>query len=388
VARHYLDHASTTPLRPEARSAMAAWDAIGVTADPGRVHTEGRMVRAALEEARDQVAALFGVRPRQVVLTSGGTEAVNAAVWGVLAGHTSGPGAARAPVACAAVEHSAVRDASAHHGALVTIPVDGEGRIHPDAVSDTVARATAEFGRPPVLVHCQSANHEVGTLQDVAGVVALCRELGIPVHVDAAAAAGHVPLDMEASGADLVSVSSHKLGGPAGVGALVLRRGLRIDPLLVGGEQERGRRAGLEDVVGAIGFGAAAAALAAPGRLTTEAGSARRWTDRLLAVATAVDGVVPYGDTVDRVPHILCLGVAGVEAEPVLLGLDQAGVAVHSGSSCSSESLEPSPVLEAMGVDSERSLRLSVGWSTNNDDVEAFARAFAGVVERLRNLAR
>jgi len=367
---------------------MAEWDALGITADPGRVHTEGRMVRAALEEARDQVAALFGVRPRQVVLTSGGTEAINAAVWGVLAGHNSDPGLSRAPVACAAVEHSAVRDASARHGAVVTIPVDGQGRIGSDAVADALARSVVEHGGAPVLVHCQFANHEVGTLQDVSGVVGLCRDHGIPVHVDAVAAAGHVPVDMEECGADLVSVSSHKLGGPAGVGALVLRRGLRIDPLLVGGEQERGRRAGLEDVMGAIGFGAAAAALAAPGRLATEAAASRQWTDRLLAAATSVDGVIPYGDTVDRVPHILCLGVAGVEAEPVLLGLDQSGVAVHSGSSCSSESLEPSPVLEAMGVDGERSLRLSVGWSTTDDDVEAFTGAFAGVVGRLRDLAR
>jgi len=137
VARHYLDHASTTPLRPEARAAMAAWEDLGVTADPGRVHTEGRMVRAALEEARDQVAELFGVRPRQVVLTSGGTEAVNAAVWGMVAGSASGGDLA--PVACAAVEHSAVRDASSRHGVVVTIPVDGRARIQPEAVADTVA---------------------------------------------------------------------------------------------------------------------------------------------------------------------------------------------------------------------------------------------------------
>ena len=373
---------------------MAEWDALGVTADPGRVHTEGRMVRAALEEARDQVAALFGVRPRQVVLTSGGTEAINSAVWGVLAGHISESGHAsesggrRAPVACAAVEHSSVRDASARLGALVTIPVDSQGRIHPDAVADAIAHSIQEHGRPPVLVHCQFANHEVGTLQDVAGVVDVCRNQGIPVHVDAVAAAGHVPVDIEALGADLVSVSSHKLGGPAGVGALVLRRGLRIEPLLVGGEQERGRRAGLEDVIGAIGFGAVAAALADTARISAEAAESRRRTDRLLAAATSVEGVVPYGDTVDRVPHILCLGIAGVEAEPVLLGLDQAGVAVHSGSSCSSESLEPSPVLEAMGVDGERSLRLSVGWTTTDDDIDAFTRSFAGVVGRLRDLAR
>ena len=389
MARHYLDHASTTPPRPEARDAMAAWEELGVTADPGRVHTEGRMVRVALEDARDQVAGLFGVRPRQVVLTSGGTEAVNAAVWGVVASaaQATGPYGSAAPVACAAVEHSAVRDASARHGVVVAIAVDRVGRIDPEAVADAVARCDAEFGHPPVLVHCQAANHEVGTSQDVAGVVARCRELGVPVHVDAVAAAGHLPFDAESSGADLVSVSSHKLGGPAGVGALILRRGLRIDPLLVGGVQERGRRAGLENVAGAIGFGAACAALAEPGRIGEEASAARRLTERLLAAALAVDGVTLYGDTDRRVPHIVCLGVEGVEAEPVLLGLDQAGVAVHSGSSCSSESLEPSPVLEAMGVDGERSLRLSVGWPTTDDDVEAFARAFAGVVGRLRDLA-
>ncbi len=166
-----------------------------------------------------------------------------------------------------------------------------------------------------------------------------------------------------------------------------MRRGLRIEPLLVGGEQERGRRAGLENVAGAVGFGAVAAALATPGRVAEEAGAARRRTDRLAAAALAVDGVVRYGDPVDRVPHIVCVGVGGVEAEPVLLGLDQAGVAVHSGSSCSSESLEPSPVLLAMGVDGERSLRLSVGWSTTDGDVAAFGTAFAGVVGRLRDLA-
>jgi cysteine desulfurase len=386
VARHYLDHASTTPLRPEARAAMAAWEDLGVTADPGRVHTEGRIVRAALEEAREQVASLFGVRPRQVVLTSGGTEAVNAAVWGVLSG-ADGPPAGASPVACAAVEHSSVRDASALHGRIVPVAVDGVGRIHAEALADAVARSTGAHGRPPALAHCQTANHEVGTVQDLAAVVERCHDLGVPVHVDAAASAGVCALDVDAIGADLVSVSSHKLGGPAGVGALILRRGLRIEPFVVGGEQERGRRAGLENVAGAIGFGGAAAALAGAGRREAEAGAARRRTEAILAAATAVPGVVPYGDTVDRVPHLVCVGVAGVEAEPVLLGLDQAGVAVHSGSSCSSESLAPSPVLEAMGVDGERSLRISVGWSTTDHDVDAFAAAFPGVVSRLRDLA-
>ncbi|HEV3282209.1 MAG TPA: cysteine desulfurase family protein [Acidimicrobiales bacterium] len=377
MARHYLDHASTTPIRPEARAAIAGWEHDGVAADPGRVHTEGRMVRAALEAARDQVAGLFGVRPRQVVFTSGGTEAVNAAVWGV-----SSPG--RGPILCADVEHSAVREASARSGPLVPIEVDSFGRL--GDVEDAFGRCRSVHGTDPVLVHCQWANHEVGTVQPVSDVVELCRSRHTLVHVDAAAAAGHLPIDLAETGADLVSVSAHKLGGPAGSGALILRRGLRIDPLLVGGEQERARRAGFENVLAAVGFGAAAAALSSAGSLQAEAAVARSLTDRLTESATAVDGVRVFGDPVDRVPHIVCLGVDGVEAEPVLLGLDQSGIAVHSGSSCSSEALEPSPVLEAMGVDGERSLRLSVGWPSTETDVDAFESAFGPVVEGLRAL--
>jgi cysteine desulfurase len=173
------------------------------------------------------------------------------------------------------------------------------------------------------------------------------------------------------------------------VGALVVRRGLRLEPLLVGGQQERGRRAGMENVAGIVGFGAAAAHIAAGG-LEAEAERQLQLTGTALAGALAVPGVVAYGDTSPggRLPHIVCLGVEGVEAEAVLLGLDQAGVAVHSGSACSSESLEPSPVLEAMGVDAARSLRVSVGWSTTEQDVAAFARALPAVVGRLRSLGR
>ena len=187
-------------------------------------------------------------------------------------------------------------------------------------------------------------------------------------------------------GADLVSVSAHKFGGSAGIGVLVVRRGLRIDPFLVGGEQERARRAGLENVTAAIGFGAAAAALGTGGTLDRESAAALARSDRLTRVARRVDDVSVFGDPDRRLPHIVCLGIGGVEAEPVLLGLDQSGIAAHSGSSCSSESLEPSPVLEAMGVDAERSLRLSVGWSTTDADVDAFASAFAPVVAGLRAL--
>jgi len=340
------------------------------SADPGRVHTEGRMVRAAVEEAREDVATLLGVRPRQVIFTSGATEAANAAVFAAM--QAAAPGR---KIALAGVEHSCVRESSARYP-TVPLPVDGLGRIDADAVD----------GSDVALVHCQWANHEVSTVQPVAAVVKRARAAGALVHVDAAAAVGHVPLDLGELGADLVSVSAHKFGGPAGVGALVLRRGLRVEPFIVGGAQERARRAGLENVPAIAGFGAAATAVRA--RLAAEEAIARRLTSRLLEAALAVEGVVAYGDTSEagRLPHIVCVGVEGVEAEAVVLGLDQAGIAVHSGSACSSEALEPSPVLEAMGVDAERSLRLSVGWNTTDADVDAFATAFRAVVARLRSL--
>ena len=349
---------------------MLPW--LASPADPGRVHTEGRLARVAVEEAREQVADLLGARPREVVFTSGATEAAAAAVHGASERGRH--------VVCSAVEHSAVREASARHEVTV-VGADGSGRVDPAEVLEAVRPGET------ALVHLQWANHEVATLQPVADVVAACRERGVLVHVDAAAAAGHVPVDFGVLGADLMSVSAHKMGGPQGVGALLVRRGLRLRPLLVGGEQERGRRAGTENVAGVAGFGTAAEVLATGGRLDAEAGVCRALTERALAAATAVEGVVAYGDLVARVPHIVCLGVAGVEAEAVLLGLDQAGVAAHSGSACSSESLEPSPVLEAMGVDAQRSLRVSVGWSTTDADVDAFADAFPAVVARLRELA-
>jgi cysteine desulfurase len=372
VSRHYLDHASTSSARPEVVEAMLPW--LAATADPGRVHAEGLLARGAVEEARERVAALLGARPREVVFTGGGTEAVATAVFGATQGR---PGTGH--VVCPAVEHSAVRDASARH--LVTmVGVDRRGRVDPAEVAALVRPGET------ALVHLQWANHEVGTLQPVARVVAACRERGVLVHVDAAAAAGHVPVHFGALGADLLSVSAHKMGGPQGVGALLVRRGLRLEPLMVGGDQERSRRAGTENMAGIVGFGAAAEVLARPGRLAAEAEVARALTARALDAAAALDRTEAYGDLDARVPHIVCLGVTGVEAEAVVLGLDQAGVAVHSGSACSSESLEPSPVLEAMGVDARHSLRVSVGWPTTEADVDAFCAALSPVVGRLRAL--
>ncbi len=380
MRRTYLDHASTTPPRPEALAALTHWTSMP-SADPGRLHEEGRTVRDALEEARQQVAALVGASPRQVVFTSGGTEAINAAVWGAT---RRSPGA---PVLYADVEHSAVRETSTRLAPTEVIPVDASARIDTSALETRLRSTTLER---PALVHCQWANHEVGTFQPVREIVALCRSAGVAVHVDAAAACGHVPMDLSELGADLVSVSAHKLGGVPGAGALVIRRGSRFEPLLVGGEQERGRRAGLEALPALLAFGAAAHALADDGQrlLLHEARQAREQTAALTTLATSVQGVDVVGPQSgdDRLPYLVCLGVEGVEAEPVLIGLDRAGVAVHSGSACSSESIEPSPVLEAMGVDANHSLRVSVGWTTGDEDIEAFGSAFAPVVEALRAL--
>ncbi|HZU72160.1 MAG TPA: aminotransferase class V-fold PLP-dependent enzyme [Acidimicrobiales bacterium] len=377
MARHYLDHASTSPARPVAVEAVVAALTGELAADPARVHTEGRMARAALEQARAALAALLGVTPRQVVFTSGATEAINSAVWGACRAR---PGA----VLCAGVEHSAVRESSARSAPVVEVEVDRTGRIHPEAVEEAGRRAVADHGAV-ALVHCQWANHEVGTLQPVAEVAEVAHRLGALCHVDAAAAVGHAVVDLAGVGADLASVSGHKFGAPKGSGALVVRRGLRVEPLIVGGEQERARRAGMEDTAAQIGLGAAARALSGPA-LAEEMAAARRRTGRLLAAALSVPDVVVYGDPDSRLDHIVCLGVAGVEAEAVVIGLDQAGVAVHSGSACSSESFEPSPVLAAMGVDADRSVRVSVGWSSTEEDVDAFASAFAAVVDRLRSL--
>jgi cysteine desulfurase len=353
-------------LRPEALEAMEQW---GGAADPSRVHTEGRMARAALENSRAQVAGLFQVRPRQVVLTSGATEAISSAVHGVVA---TRPGR----VLFSGVEHSAVTASSSVHPHAV-LPVDSAGRNDVEALERELSTGDV------TLVHCQWANHEVGTRQPVESVIEVSHAAGALVHVDASAAVGHDPVAL--GGADLLSFSGHKFGAPAGTGGLVLASGLRIDSLLRGGAQERGRRAGMENVAAAVGLGAVAEVLSRCRE--GEAKRARQQIDELARLCLAVEGVTRYGDPIDCLPHLLCLGVAGVEAEGVLIGLDQAGVAAHSGSSCSSEDLEPSPVLEAMGVDAEHSLRLSVGWNTTDADVGAAGAAFASAVSRLRTLA-
>jgi cysteine desulfurase len=368
MARHYLDYASTAPTRPQALAAMLEWFS-EVRGDAGRIHAEGMAAREAIELAREQVASCFGARSREVVFTSCATEAIAMATWGA---------AERgAHQVFARVEHSAVRQSAEQHGDVTEVGVDRNGRLDPDELLSAVRPDTA-------LVHVQWGNHEVGTRQPYAEVVAACRERGVLVHVDAAQAGGHDAIDFDSLGADLLSLSGHKLGAPPGTGVLLVRRGVRLRSLLVGSEQERARRAGLENGAGIVGLGAACEtfALAADDELTSQ----RALTERVLAAVPAIDGMLVHGDPVDRLGHLVCLGFADVEPQAVLLGLDRAGVAVHSGSACSSESLEPSPVLEAMGVDAHRSLRVSVGWSSTDDDIDAFLTALPTVLHRLRAL--
>lgn len=367
MGRAYLDHASTSPTRPVAVRALQQWFAEG-GADPGRIHAEGMASRVALEQAREQVAALVGARPREVVFTSGATESIAAASFGARARD-----GARDHVVLGAVEHSAVRD-WARRGPCTEVGVDRLGRVDADELLAAVGPRTA-------VVHLQWGNHEVGTLQPVQTVVERCRERGVLVHIDAAQAVGRARIAFTELGADLLSVSGHKFGAPPGTGALLVRRGLRLEPLLVGGDQERARRAGMENVPAIIGMGAAAEELTVT--QVDEVGRQVALTERVLGWADTTAGVAVLGDPGARLAHLVCLGLEGIEPQPVLLGLDQAGVAVHSGSSCSTEALEPSPVLEAMGVDADRSLRVSVGWNSTDDDVDRLLDALPRVLERL-----
>ena len=375
MARAFLDCASAAPLRPEVRATVAEWLTLP-QADPGRSYEEALIVRRAVEAARDATAALVNVTPRQLVFTSSIAESVNTSVAAAL--RDGGR------VLVAPVERTSVLESADRWGELDALEVDHDGRVAAASLAEALAVA------PTALVCLQLANHETGTLLDVAPLIDAAHAAGAAVHLDCSMAVGHVPLDLAALGADYATLCAEGLGAPLGVGALVVRRGLRLQPLLVGGDQERARRAGLENVVGILGLGAAAAVLGGDGgaRLVAEAAAAAALVSRLEDGARRLDGVRAIGDPRPdgRVPHVRCFVVEGVEAEPVLLGLDRFGVSVHSGSACSSESLERSEVLAAMGVDEDHSLRVSVGWSTTPYEVDAFLSAFPKVLAELRSL--
>lgn len=369
----YLDHAATTPLRPEVRAAMDPYlsDVFG---NPSSTHGPGRAARAALEEARERVAAAIHAEPAEIVFTGGGTEADNLAVLGRW--RSSGGG-----IALSAVEHSAVRRSAAtaaREGApITTLAVDEAGRLDLDALREAL---------PDVeLVSVMWANNEVGTLQPVHAVAALCREHAVSFHTDAVQAVGHIPVSVADVPCDFLAMSAHKFGGPRGVGALFVRSGTELAPLLHGGGQERGLRAGTSDVAGAVGL--AEAVERAVADRSDEAQRLQGLRDDLqAALLEAVDGLVVNGAAADRLPHVLSISLDGVDSDVLLASLDLAGLAVSSGSACHSGASAPSHVLQAMGALHDATIRFSLGWPTTAAEVDRAAREFLSVVERAREV--
>ncbi len=376
--RVYFDWNATTPLRPEARAAITA--ALDLVGNPSSVHAEGRQARRLVEEARESIARAVGGLPRNVVFTSGGTEANVLAL-------SPGLRAPAGPVQrllVSAIEHASVLAGGQFDpGAIRTIPVVPSGVVDLERL-----RAMLADG-PPALVSVMAANNETGALQPILQVAELVREAGGLLHVDAIQAFGKVPFRINDVGANLATVSAHKIGGPKGVGALVLGAGIDGPPaLLRGGGQERGRRAGTENVSGILGFGAAAkAAMAA---LETDQARIGALRDRLESGLRQTPGVTVFSSDTARLPNTTLFTAPGLKAETAVIGFDLAGVAVSSGSACSSGKVQPSHVLEAMGISStlaQGAVRLSLGWSTRTDDVDRCLEAWRRLAGTLLKLS-
>lgn len=381
----YLDHAATSPMTDEVLAAYT--EALRVVGNPASIHGAGQAARELLETGREAVARALGVDPVEVVLTSGGTESVNLAVKGMFWARNRG---ARRPRVIAPLgEHHATLDAVAwlarHEGARVDwVELDAEGRIRLDAL----AAALATDPEDVALVTALWASNEVGTVQPVEELVALAHRYGAPVHLDAVAAFGQVPVDVHAVGADAVSVSAHKVGGPVGVGALALARTATVEPLLHGGDQQRGR-SGTQDAAGAVAFGVAATRAVTELPLTRVAALRDRLVEGVLA---SVDGAVLRGAPPGpgRVPGNAHFTFAGADGDALLYLLDTAGIAVSTGSACQAGVAELSHVLLAMGVpeaEARGALRITLGHDTTDVDVAAFLTALPDAVARARAAA-
>lgn len=366
--RSYLDYNATAPLRPEAREALCS--ALEICGNPSSVHHAGRAARAVLEKGRREVAALVGVEPRHVIFTSGATEA-NATVlaqprW--------------AAVAVSAVEHPSVLAAAQRLGdRLSVLPVDGAGRVSLDALRDWLAQPAGGDR----LVSVQWANSETGVLQPVDELARLARQHGAVLHVDAVQAAGRLPIDFPGLGLGYLTLSSHKIGGPQGIGAIVQGTGGEIRyPLLMGGGQEQRLRSGTENVAGAAGFGAAAVLAADECHDTSRP---RRLRDMLEGgLRTLTPNAVVMGVAADRLANTSCVALPGHKAETLVIAFDLKGLAISSGSACSSGKVGRSHVLAAMGMPeaiATAALRISLGWASTEDDVDRFIGAWADVMK-------
>jgi cysteine desulfurase len=377
----YLDHAATTPMLPEAIAAMTA--ELGRVGNPSSLHAVGRRARRAVEESREIIADAFGARPSEVVFTSGGTEADNLAVKGLFwARRAAAP--RRTRILASAIEHHAIIDAvqwlAQHEGAMVDwIPVDSQGRVHPETLAELI-------GDDVAVVTVMWANNEVGTVQPVAELAAVARSRGVPFHTDAVQAAGQLETGLAAAGADALTISAHKLGGPFGVGALLLGKGFDPVPVLHGGGQERDVRSGTLDTPAIVGF--AAAARVAVARRDAAALRLTGLRDELIAkVGKAVPDAVLNGDPIARLPGNAHFSFPGCEGDALLMLLDARGIECSTGSACSAGVAQPSHVLLAMGADTARargSLRFTLGHTSTAADVDALADAIGPAVERAR----
>ena len=379
MRRVYLDHAATTPVDPEVAELMAQV-LREVPGNPSSIYAEGRRARALVDRARDEVAQAIGAEPAEIVFTSGGTEADNFALRGVLKAREG----ERDGIVTTAIEHHAVLD-TAHdlerHGqARVTVlPVDRDGRVSLDAVRDAIDDRTA-------IVSVMHGNNEIGTLQPVSEIGTLCRARGVTFHSDAVQTVGALAIDVRAMPIDLLSVNAHKFYGPKGVGALYVRRGTRIATVQTGGGQEQGRRTGTENVAGVVGLGAAMRI--ATGKRAVESARLIALRDRLIAgVRSRIPDATLNGHPTDRLPNNASFCFNGTQGEALIVSLDLAGFSASSGSACTSGSTEPSHVLLAIGLErdlAQGSLRLTLGRATTDADVDALLDALPPIVARLR----
>ncbi len=379
ASRIYLDHAATTPLDAAVRDAIVT-TLEELPGNPSSLYAEGRAARDALDQARSQVAAILATDPGEIVFTSGGSEGAALAIRGTaFAAAREG----RRHLVTTAVEHHAVLHtvqllAQRHDFEATVLPVDAEGLVDPDAVMRAVRPDTA-------LVSVMYANNEMGAIQPVADIAAALRDHPALIHTDAVQAPGHLPIDIPTLGVDLLSIAAHKFYGPKGVGALFVRRGARLSPQIVGGSQERYRRAGTENVAFAVGL--ATALERAEASRATAASHNARLRDLLIRGIAAIPDSRLNGPSRQRLPNNVNVCLSGVESEALLLGLDAAGIAASSGSACTSASLEPSHVLLAMGIQPDLaagSLRLTTGHGNTQAEIERTLKVLHALVPQLR----